>query len=434
MNNKNLFGWIMIIFLSLIPVGLWYFQGTGYVSLSNYNDITYSLGRIFGLMGMTMFALTFVLSTRLKFVEEIFGGLDKSYIAHGILGGTALIMIMAHPILLVLKFIPDNIPVAAKYLIPGGVWSVDFGIIALAIMIFLIYLTLYSKIVYNKWKFTHEFLGLVFIFAVLHIFLIRSTIAIDDIFPGYYVYASLVSMIGLISFVYSLLVRKESKEKEYRISSIKQINNEVYEIRMVPIKEPIVYRAGQFVFLSFHNKELSKEQHPFSIASKSNDKEIKVVVKSLGDFTSRLAHLKPGNKVFVEGPYGMFNEKHSEKDCVWLAAGIGITPFMGMAEDFAHHGKNRVHLFYSVRGHEHLIGINELREVEQKNDKFKVIPWITHTNGHLGIKEITNVVGNLRDKEFYLCGPSAFKDSLVNALLEAGVSKGQIHMEEFQFK
>ena len=434
MINKKIFGWIMIIFLSLIPVGLWYSLGTGSVSLSNYNDITYSLGRIFGLVGMTMFALTFVLSTRLRFVEEIFGGLDKSYVAHGILGGTALIMILAHPILLVLKFIPDNVKMAAKYLIPGGAWSVDFGIIALVIMIFLIYLTLYSKIKYHKWKFTHEFLGLVFVFAVLHIFLIRSTVAIDGIFPGYYVYASLVSMVGLISFVYSLLVRKESREKEYKISFVKQLNSEVHEIRMVPVKDGISYKAGQFVFLSFHNKELSKEQHPFSIASKSNDREIKVVIKSLGDFTTKLGHLKVGNKVFIEGPYGMFNEKHSGKECVWLAGGIGITPFMGMAEDFAQHGKSKTHLFYSVRGHEHLIGINELKEVESKNNNFNVIPWLTHEKGHLGINEIANVVGNLRDKEFYLCGPNAFKDSLVKALLGFGVSKEQIHMEEFQFK
>jgi len=434
MNKKSLFGWIVIALLSLIPVGLWYFQGTGSYSLSNYNDITYSIGRIAGLIGMTMFALTFVLSTRLKFVDRIFGGLDKSYVAHGILGGTALIMIMAHPIFLVLKFIPDNIKLAASYLIPGGALSVDFGIIALVIMIFLIYLTLYSKIRYHRWKFTHEFLGLVFVFAVLHIFLVRNTVAIDDIFPGYYVYASLVSMVGLISFAYSLLVRKESKEKEYRISSVKQLNNEVHEIIMVPVKEGISYRAGQFVFLSFRNEKLSEEPHPFSIASKSNDREIKVIVKALGDFTSQLAHLKAGNRVFIEGPYGMFNEKYSNKEQVWLAGGIGITPFMGMAEDFAQHGKNKTHLFYSVRGHEHLVGINELREVESKNNNFNVIPWITHTKGHLGIKEIRGAIGELNDKEFYLCGPSAFKDSLVNALLEAGVSKKQVHMEEFQFK
>ncbi|PIN90635.1 hypothetical protein COU57_02935 [Candidatus Pacearchaeota archaeon CG10_big_fil_rev_8_21_14_0_10_32_14] len=433
-TTKKIFGWAFILIVSFFPVYLWVVYGPGIEDLTSYAEITHSLGELFGLVGMTMFALTFVLSTRIKFIEDIFGGLDKVYIVHGILGGMALIFILFHPIFLVLKFIPQEINRAAEYLLPSSYWSVNFGIISIIGMIILIFITLFTKMKYNRWKFTHEFLGLMFALAVLHIFLIRGTISQDNIFEGYYLYATAVSIIGLGAFSYSLFIKdRMMKNAVYKISSLNQ-SKDLFEINMVPDHKPINYSAGQFLFLRFYNENLSKEAHPFSIASKSNSKELKVIIKKLGDFTNKLEHLKVGDKVFVEGPYGRFNFKNYKcKNQVWIAAGIGITPFLGMVEELLDHREYSVDMIFSAKDDTDFVGYNLLNDIASANKNFKFIPWNSSVKGHVEIKDIYDLAGKFREKEFFLCGPENFKQEIIEKLKKAGVKEKNIHEEAFDF-
>jgi len=437
MKMKIIIGWTLLLLISLIPVFLWIYFGPGIEELTDYSSITHALGELFGLVGMTMLALTFMLSTRISWIEDIFSGLDKVYITHAILGGTALIFILAHPIFLVLKFIPSKIDLAAKYILPSSYWSVNFGIIALIGMITLIFITLFTKMKYHRWKFTHEFLGLMFIFAVLHIFLVRNNIAQDNIFDGYYIYATIVSITGLFGFSYSLFIKNRLfKNAIYSIKSIQKKDN-FFKIVITPEHKPISYKAGQFVFLRFYNKNILKEAHPFSIASKSNDNEIVIVVKQLGDYTRKLIHLKKGDKVSVEGPYGRFDyKKFSKKDQVWIAGGIGITPFMGMAQNIIDDPnlEGNITLFYSVKNKEELIGASLFEEIMQKTPKFRFIPWISQTEKKIIEKIIFNANGKLKNKEFFLCGPMGFKEDIIKNLVKNGVNKHNIHEEIFELR
>ncbi len=99
-KTKTVLGWVAIIFILLIPVFLLFTFGTSDTTAPGHG--THTLGELFGLTAITAFALNFVLSTRIKFIEDIFGGLDKVYVAHGILGGTALILVLSHPVFLLL--------------------------------------------------------------------------------------------------------------------------------------------------------------------------------------------------------------------------------------------------------------------------------------------------------------------------------------------
>ena len=435
---KRTAGWIALIVISLIPVYLWFHFGPGAKDLVDYGSITHSLGELFGLVGMTMFALTFVLSTRAKFIEDIFGGLDKAYIAHGILGGTALVLILSHPIFLVLKFVPSQMFTAALYLLPSAYWSVNFGIIALLGMVSLIYITLFTKMKYHKWKFTHEFLGLMFFIAVLHIFLVRGSVSSDKIFSGYYYYATAVSIIGLGAFVYSLFIKNRiTKNAVYTVEKVKEIGRDSFEIILVPEHKPISYKSGQFVFLRVYNHKLSREAHPFSIASKSNEYRLKVIVKRLGDFTENISHIKEGDRVSVEGPYGRFNFYSSPKhDQIWVAAGIGITPFLGLVDDLDNEKtRNRkIDLYYSVKDDSDVIGIETLKEAEKRIKGLRVILWKSSEKGRIDAEKISSISGNLNDKELLICGPSAFKEGIMAGFSAAGVPKKRMHEEAFDFR
>ena len=438
MSRSAFWGTLIIVVLSLIPVFLLFQYGPSR-DMTSYSEITHRLGQIAALVGVTLFALTFVLSTRFRFIENLFGGLDKVYMAHGIMGSIALVLLLFHPILLVLKFLPANFNLAAVYLLPGSYWSVNFGIIALFGLATLVGVTLYSRMKYQKWKFTHEFLGTVFIIAMLHIFLVRNQAARDYIFNGYYLFAGIVAGIGIIAFAYSLILRKRIAEhRTYRVKNIQTLGT-VFGITFSPERDALKYNSGQFVFLRFFSKKISSEPHPFSIASKSDDPELKVYIKKLGDFTSELVNLKVGDKAIIEGPYGRFsykndNPKLDRLDQVWVAGGIGITPFIGMAQDLEKLMKNKITLYYAVNVEDELLELDLFKSIEKSNNNFQIIPWIKDKNGYLDAKIIREHSGSLKTKEFYICGPPGMKSALAKGLMDSGVKKNRIIMEDFSFR
>jgi predicted ferric reductase len=422
MRTKTLIAWIGIFIISILPALLLFALGPG-----DYSSITHTLGQVSGLIGMTMFSLTFILSTRARWIENIFDGLDKVYPVHSVLGATSFVLILLHPLLLVMKYIPENMQLAAKYLLPGGLLSVDFGIFALLGMIILLMITLYSHFRYHNWKFSHKFLGIFFILAALHVFLVRGNVSRDYIFQGYYTYAIIVSLIGLCGIVYSL-VRINLVGKKYVIQKIIKIND-CFEIILKPVGVGIKFRAGQFVFVSFLNASIGDESHPFSIASATGSDTIRIIAKNLGDYTSQLGKLKAGNYAIIEGPYGKFHKSIFTNE-VWVAGGIGITPFLGLAADFNKSDSGHVDLYYTVKNNSEFVHLEELQDIARSNKNFRVFPWVSDQQGHLTISEI----GSLKGKKYFLCGPEGLKSSIRKSLLEKNVSNENIRDERFAFK
>ena len=327
-----------------------------------------------------------------------------------------------------------NVSLAAIYLLPNSFLSVNLGIIALLGLVLLLIITFFVNLKYNIWKLSHKVLGIIFILAMLHIFLVRSDASADYIFKGYNVYVLITSIIGIGAFIYSLFAKGALKHAPYTVTSIKQ-KGIVYDITLEPVKKALQYKAGQFIFISFRNKQTGKEYHPFSIASGTGEKNIRIVIKNLGDFTKKLGSIKKGDQVMVEGPYGRFNYKEPIADQVWIAAGIGITPFIGLAEDFANtKQKNKVELYYTVRIPEEFVNLEEFKSIAIKNKNFALFPRASDTEGRLELKDIEKQSGNLKEKEFFLCGPQAFKDSIISGLLSRGVNKKNIFSEDFHFK
>jgi predicted ferric reductase len=163
---------------------------------------------------------------------------------------------------------------------------------------------------------------------------------------------------------------------------------------------------------------------------------LKVYIKRLGDFTAELGNLKVGDKTIIEGPYGRFNytETKSNLDQIWIAGGIGITPFIGMVQDLEKHMKHKVTLYYAVNVEDELIALDLFKSIEKANDKFKVITWIKDKNGYLDAKVIKEHSGSVKNKSFYICGPPGMKSALAAGLMDSGVKQKNIIMEDFSFR
>ena len=78
------------------------------------------------------------------------------------------------------------------------------------------------------------------------------------------------------------------------------------------------FQAGQFILFRFLTPGRWWESHPFSISAMPSDGSLRITVKGVGDFTSRLSLLRPGTRVLCEGPFGVFTDKVRSRERVLL--------------------------------------------------------------------------------------------------------------------
>ena len=151
----------------------------------------------------------------------------------------------------------------------------------------------------------------------------------------------------------------------------------------------------------------------------------------VGDYTSLLKKLTKDTPVKLEGPYGRFCYHYHGKNQIWIAGGIGITPFLSMAGSLNDPSYN-IDLFYSVHNQQEAIYLNELVHISSRIKGFRVFPFYTEAQGRLNAEIVQATVGNLKGKEIFLCGPPPMMKALRSQFNKLKVHNRKIHSEEFQ--
>jgi predicted ferric reductase len=95
--------------------------------------------------------------------------------------------------------------------------------------------------------------------------------------------------------------------------------------------------------------------------------------------------------------------------------------------------QRKIYLIYSVKKHEEFISYENLKEMEKENKNFKFLPWVSNEKGFLNVSEISKMVGDLKNKEFYICGPIGFKSAIRKQLIKSNVKRDRIKEESFNF-
>ncbi len=377
-------------------------------------------GEIFSSWAVTVFAVNFLMATRLKWVERIFGGLDKMYMIHrraGIIGFT----------LLVLHFIivpRDPVFTIGK---PMGFYA----LILITAGIVLSITPLFKRILkYRKWLNFHKLMGLFYILGIAHALNVPSlTIEL----PVVRTYVFGMAFIGIAAWFYkAFLYSFFNRKKEYSVMHLQRFENDVIEIILKPRNKKLNFEAGQFAFFSF--KGISKqEQHPFTISNHPAEDNLRITVKALGDYTSAIqTSLKKGTQTKVLGPFGRFNYKYGRyKKQLWLAGGIGITPFLSFIRDIDQ--EYSVNLVWSINNsrdanyHDEIINLT----TNKTNVKYRLND--SEKTGHFTIDRMYRSI-DLTNYSVFICGPEVMRESFIKQLLQKGVSIRDIHYEDFGFR
>lgn len=154
------------------------------------------------------------------------------------------------------------------------------------------------------------------------------------------------------------------------------------ELTLASEAGPYIRTPGQFVFASSAAGP-SKEQHPFTISS-GPGAEVRFSIKASGDFTDALVSGVPlDSGIRIEGPYGAFNFRRGRQRQVWLAGGIGITPFLAMAADLD--VGREVTLIWSIRDRSEAVYSGELEALSRDASGLTVVIHPTSELGHLDL-------------------------------------------------
>ena len=231
----------------------------------------------------------------------------------------------------------------------------------------------------------------------------------------------------------------------FTITKITQATPDIKLFSLKPIQTPFPnFVPGQFAMMYLPKPEEGfGEAKPYSIASAPGASEVELAIKIAGFFTQKVAKLREGETVGVTGPFGLFTFKEQEMpSVVFLAGGIGITPFMSAIRYAVEKQlENKITLLYSNKTIPDIAYRQEILEAAQKNRNIKPVLTLTRheqthgewggETGRINAEMVEKHVADLHNQFYFLCGPNEFIRACNEALLSLKIEPKKIKREIF---
>lgn len=407
---KNIRGILFITGIAIITFLLWFLAvpAQPIVPLSRVSYVISGLA-------LSGFFLNFLLATRSKTLEKWFNGLDKLYIYHKYIAIVTIGLLFIH------AAIEDQLKMSDQETLPAALG--DFALFA---MVVLVGITLFDKrLSYEKWRFTHKLMIVPYIFGLFHAY--TSSLIPLLRFSALSLWVGATAIIGLFSAVYIIFFYQKIRfHQNGTVTNIVKFGPKFLEWE-ITLNSPIQFSQGQFIFVKVFQEGFEEAPHPFSISGGSGNKII-LTTKVSGDFTAQLFDaLDLGTKVSIEGPYGLMDFSNGKTKQLWVAGGIGITPFMAYLRDS--HPDQEIELYYSYQGADSGVYREYIEEYQKKNASFTAHFIDTAMMPFLSFDGIP-IDG---DTSIFMCGPAKMIKGYVS-YFKQNLKEADITYEAFKLR
>jgi ferredoxin-NADP reductase len=207
------------------------------------------------------------------------------------------------------------------------------------------------------------------------------------------------------------------------------------------------FRAGQALDLTLLNPPETDAEgniRTFSIVSPPFEDQLMIATRMRNTAFKRTLESVPlGTDVQINGPSGSLTlHKNSSRPAVFLAGGIGITPFLSILRQAAHEKlPHRLCLFYSNRRPEDAPFLDTLNELQKTNPNFRFVPtmttieksnqkWIGQT-GVIDSSMLANTIPSVQGPIYYIAGPPVMVAAMRQMIVAAGADEDDIRTEDF---
>jgi predicted ferric reductase len=438
---------IRILFAAVVLLGVvlplqLYFGGNWYSLLHGY-----SLGMVLGIGAYWYGGIAMLLALRLPFLDRLYGQ-DRLMQIHGRVASLAIGCGVAH-LLFKLDY-SDSSALQTRLGFLALLLFVLVGVVAHLLMVHgpqhaLGGLDALRRRVlrtvpfdYSRLKLFHNAAALAWVVVTLHLLLATSTAESALRLWGMGALGAVVTALYLYHKVGRLLLLRRRalvvRELRYPLAGVFQLELQSSSGR------PFFHRAGQFCYLRLWSKRCGIEEHPFTISSAPGRSTLELTIKALGDYTARLKEVEPGTMAFVDGPYGRFTPPFNQGPTLFIAGGIGVTPFLSILGEWQRHTITQpIILVWSCATTAELFAAEQFYLLARQQPAFTFVPVVTREQppvggfGRITPELIAQVLAGYKPQSvqaWICCSPPLFR-LLKGALRGLGLSAGQIHSEDF---
>jgi predicted ferric reductase len=403
-------------------------------------------GQLLGAESVLLLSIGLVLISTLPWVEEWFDGIDRAAIWHRRVAITGLILLAPH---ILLSSSPQGTSLGGPLGVVGAI-----GLVVLALWAILprwqsvapsplrglVRASRDAPVVrdvrrvfggYDRWRALHRTTGVFVAAGFAHGVLDGTPFHDAPVLRWTYV---AVGAVGLGFYAYrELLARFFQSLHDYEVAEVRGIDDGLVEVVLRPIGRKVEFVSGQFAMVYLEAKD-GWHRHPFTIASAPHEDVLRVTVKALGDYTSRLQELiEPGMPAVIGGPHGRFNHRKGTDRQVWIAGGVGIAPFLSWLRGLDGDLSYRVDFFYTADGEPPFA--DEIRTIAERHESLRLHLIDTNVDGRLTVEHVLAVVdGDRNELSVFMCGPQGMLRSFQAQLRRAGVRSRHIHREYFDWR
>ena len=390
--------------------------------LPNIPDKLALFSQYLGLAALILMAWGQILSTRMRGIETLFGGLDRVYVLHKWAGIVAMVAILVH----------DTVDAELDGLGRGNGLNdlaETLGEISLYGLLILVVISVATFVPYHLWKWTHKAMGALFAAGTFHFVFIMKPFDMSD--PAG-LYTGVFCLAGLLAYLWMLMPETLRPSHGYTISEISKTGGAI-AMTLVPTGRGLKAQPGQFGVFRFTGAGKG-EPHPFSFSRIDADGSLRVTVKALGDFTSGLGRaVSLGQEVRVQGPFGRFR-RPAKRPAVWIAGGIGITPFLTWARALRADDPH-VDLFYCIKSRDDAPHLDELTALAEDRGNLSLHLIISGEGNRLTADHVAEIAQcEISAATIAFCGPVPLREALQKGWRRFGVSPRHFHFEEFEFR
>ena len=449
MSKTGRIFWLLVYFLSpLLTISIFYI-----ITPDFYHTPLHMLATGFAIAAYVWLTYEFILTSRPKFLDQNFG-MDKIIDFHAAMSVIALLLGIIHAIIII------NIRANITQIGTGLIHIILYVIIMILGLAFLsntvlVRFKLFQKlsdgtsklltIRYHVAKAIHNVTMIATIVLYFHLLVATAT-----------TYSVLLQIIYTIHFGigvffwmnHKFIRARRIRKNPYTITEVIQDSTLIWSLKITPENGEILkYQPGQYIYLTIIGKNVSKEPHPFTIASSPTENNLILTIKESGDYTSNIGTVEVGDKVYLDGPYGIFKPLESEaEELVFIAGGVGITPFLSVLRFLRDNNNNdnrNIMLIWGIKIQEEMILESEFEEFKNEIPSFAMIHILSEDDdwaGECGFIDRDRLDRFVpcetpyeveQKKDYYICGPKDMSDKVIPTLRLMGVLKKHIHVERF---
>ena len=428
----------LVAALGLVVVGLWISHGAIRELSRGWLEGWTSLSQISGLLASAVGLVGLVLVARLTFIERRLG-LDRMFVWHKWLGGSMAVLVWIHVLTSLLAWTEGeslwtaivDLTGRQSYMAIATVGAVMLTAVALTSM-----RSIRRQMSYETWYFIHLTSYAALAFAFPHEIDLGGDLIFDRAAWWFWVMIHVAVIAALLWGRWGRVL--VSMLRPLRVVSVETVAPSTVELRLGgPRLANRAAEAGQFATLRPLRWRLWWQPHPFSLSAAPTTSGLTFTIKDRGDASGAITRLEVGDRVAVEGPFGVLtvDELDPERKLVLIVGGVGIAPARALLQRLPTHakvGREPVVLF-RARSIDELVHYDEIKQLAERRGG-KVFNLVGSSvslavDDPFASNELLAVMPDLVQRQAYVCGPERMIAAARAGLRRAGMSRSNIHFE-----